>query len=54
MKTYNCGFCKKEFKQKNDYLRHQSRKTSCISMAQIINSDMRKQQNDSNMSTLIS
>ena len=52
MKTYNCGFCQKEFKQKIDYLRHQTRKTPCISMAQIINNDMQKQQNDSNMSTL--
>jgi type I restriction enzyme M protein len=52
MKTYNCGFCQKEFKQKNDYLRHRNRKTPCIRMDNLRDIAMRKQQNNSNMSTL--
>jgi len=52
MKTYNCGFCKKEFKQKIDYLRHRDRKTPCINMATLNMLSMQKIKNDSDMKTL--
>lgn len=52
MKTYHCGFCQKEFKQKNDYLRHLNRKTPCINMTTLTDIAMRKQQNEINMKTL--
>ncbi len=34
-KTYVCGLCKKEFKQKNDYDRHMKKKSPCIPMEKI-------------------
>jgi type I restriction-modification system DNA methylase subunit len=30
-KNYICDLCNKEFKQKNDYVRHKNKKTACIS-----------------------
>jgi type I restriction enzyme M protein len=33
--SYNCELCKKEFKQKNDFRRHTSKKVPCISLSEI-------------------
>ena len=35
-KTYICEHCKKEFTQKNDYMRHINKKTSCITIDKVL------------------
>ena len=44
-KQYTCEFCKKVFQQKIDFTRHQSKKTACVSLGEIQQIAMKKEEN---------
>jgi len=43
-KQYTCEFCKKVFQQKIDFTRHQSKKTACVSLGEIQQIAMKKEE----------
>jgi len=43
-KQYTCDFCKKVFQQKIDFTRHQSKKTACVSLGEIQQIAMKKEE----------
>jgi len=54
MSKYTCELCKKMFNQKNDFTRHQKKKTPCITMDEIQEISKKKEVKMDNKTTLIS
>jgi len=54
MSKYTCELCKKTFNQKNDFTRHQKKKTPCITMDEIQEISKKKEVKMDNKTTLIS
>lgn len=53
-KQYSCDLCKKVFKQKIDFTRHQNKKAPCISLAEIQELGHVKEVKTDNKNALIS